>query len=339
MVTWILHQAGLDPSYIIGGVSKNLGGNAHAGKGEWFVIEADEYDTMFLGLDPAIAAITTLEHDHPDCFPTAEEYRAAFCAFAARTVPGGGLVLSQDHLEVANLAVCAGPGVRALTCGLDPTADILGSGVNRNSEGGFSCEIFDQGIYRTTLNLCVPGHHNIANAVTAYAVCSLVGIPADQISQALASFIGTGRRFDIYGIIDGITLIDDYAHHPTAIRETLAAARNRYPASRLIAVWQPHTYSRTRALMDDYCQAFADADMVILTDIYAAREPAADFTAASVAEKINTPSVYIPSLELITERLSGMLQQGDVVLVLSAGDAIRLNPLLADELRKKEACR
>jgi len=338
MVAWLLTACGRDPSYIIGGVSKNLGNNAHAGQGNTFVIEADEYDRMFLGLDPQITVVTMVEHDHPDCFPTPAEYMAAFTAFVGKLKPGGLLVTNADDAQAARLAELVPSGCRVVTYGLKPGADLRAVNIVRNTAGGFTFDV--QTLLGTRVGniaLQVPGEHNIFNALAAFAVAQELKIDAGKAAAALDAFQGTGRRFDVRGEVNGIVIIDDYAHHPTEIRATLAAARVRYPESRLWAVWQPHTYSRTQMLLADFTRAFNDVDRVIVTAVYAARETETGFTAAQVVAQMQHGNArYIPALEDVCKTLIAELKPGDVLLVLSAGEADQVSSQVLSALRHKE---
>ena len=326
MIAWMISQLGLDPSYIIGGVSKNLGSNAHAGKGNTFVIEADEYDRMFLGLTPYLAIITYLEHDHPDCFPTMADYRAAFSDFIARIQPAGILLACADNQETAALIAKASSDVQSRTYGLNCPADYCARDLHSNQLGGFSFSAWRSNQQLATLTLQVPGQHNASNALAAIASAHLLGLPLEAAASALNQFSGTGRRFEILGETRGITIIDDYAHHPTEIRATLAAARARYPGRRIWAVWQPHTFSRTRALLGEFMAAFDDADRVVITEIYAARETLEGFSAAQIAARMTHPAVrFTPTLQEAQQHLLENLQSGDVLLVLSAGDADQIS--------------
>lgn len=336
MLAWTLTRLGLDPSYIIGGVSLDLGANAHAGTGEMFVIEADEYDRMFLGLDPSIAVVTYLEHDHPDCFPTLQDYREAFRAFIARIRPGGLLLACADNYETASLVASASGGIQARTYGLRCPADYCAQDLRPNPRGGFSFSAWRSGIQLAQIDLQVPGLHNAANALAVLAVSHILDLDLAQASSALGEFTGTGRRFQILGEPRGITVIDDYAHHPTEIRATLAAARARYPGRRIWAVWQPHTFSRTRSLLPEFLSAFNDADLVLVTEIYAARETAEGFTSARIAAQMRHPSArYVPTLDLCQELLLAELRPGDILLVLSAGDADRVSAGVLARLAKE----
>ncbi|MCX7977146.1 MAG: UDP-N-acetylmuramate--L-alanine ligase [Bellilinea sp.] len=342
MLAWVLTRLNYDPSYLIGGVSKNLGRNAHAGRGEWFVIEADEYDYMFLGLEPAMIILTTVEHDHPDCFPTPESYLNAFGQFIGRLQSGGVVIANADNSAAAQLAQnFRQKGGSCLTYGLQTPADAGVKIVGINELGGFDFEIVfneeDQSAQSIRAGLQVPGTHNVMNAAAVLTACKWLGISLDQAAGALAEFSGTGRRFDVLGEANGVIVIDDYAHHPTEVNATLSAARARYPQRRIWAVWQPHTYSRTLALMDGFTRAFQMADEVVVTEVYAAREKNEGFSAAQVVSQMFHPSVrFIPTIKESTEFLLQNLQKGDVVLVLSAGDADQISAQVFSALKERE---
>jgi UDP-N-acetylmuramate--alanine ligase len=339
MAAWVLTSLGLDPSYIIGGISKNLGGNAHSGKGKYFVIEADEYDNMFLGLSPVCEMVTIVEYDHPDCFPTPDEYQAAFEHFVRRLQPGGVLLCCQDDPGAACLIKAAPAGSRALTYGCDPAAAYQVRSMARNEQGGLSFELWFQEKLLATAHLAVPGEHNVRNAAAVLAMVDQMGLPVEKAASALAGFSGSGRRFDVRGQAGGITVIDDYGHHPTEIRVSLAAARQRYPAQRIWAVWQPHTYSRTQSLLEAFAASFSQADRVIVTEVFAARETSlgSTFSARQVVEKMSHPGVeFIPSLLDTAGRLLDQLRPGDVLLVFSAGDADQISERVFSALQGRE---
>ncbi len=342
MLAWVLTCLGKDPSYIIGGVSKNLKRNAHAGQGQWFVIEADEYDYMFLGLNPQVILLTTVEHDHPDCFPTSDVYFDVFQQFLDR--------LPTDGLLVANLD---NPGSRllvegykieqkaCLTYAIQQPADFRAVDLSTNSLGGLDFRLQERATKTDSdllqVRLQVPGLHNVANALAVISACRSLGLPLDQVANALQQFSGTGRRFDVLGEADGVVVVDDYAHHPTEVAATLAAARARYPQRRIWAVWQPHTYSRTITLLDRFGQAFESADRVVVIEIYAARERREGFSAAQVIEHIAHPEVqFIPTLDETTDYLLDNLTSGDALLVLSAGDADQVSARVFAGLKERE---
>ena len=327
MLAWLLAALKQEPTFIVGGVLVNLGVNARAGKGDAFIIEADEYDRMFLGLKPTIEVVTNIEHDHPDCYPTLADLQAAFMEFIQHLPLHGTLVAcAEDPGAYALLTKAENMGKTVLAYGLMPTAndgralDTYTSMHSVNGKGGFSfyaCVLGKTAI----VELQVPGKHNILNALAALTVTQLLGLPLAGAAQALGQFSGTGRRFEVRGEANGVVVIDDYAHHPTEIQATLAAARSRYPRYPLWVVWQPHTYSRTQALLDDFANSFGNADEVIVTEVYPAREPKQDFSSRQVVEAMPRPAHFIASLAEVSKYLVTHLRPGDILLVLSAGDA------------------
>jgi UDP-N-acetylmuramate--alanine ligase len=331
MIAFVLSEMGRDPSFIVGGFMNNYGVNARAGKGSLFVIEADEYDRMFLGLKPRIEVITNLEHDHPDCYPTFEDMVTAFESFVSLLPNDGTLISCIDDPGAAMLihkARHVGRHVIAYSMKSDMTINaqqwILARNLKANENGGFDFEAtvnIDEGEI-VPVSLQVPGKHNVLNALAALSVMAALGLSLETASAALSKYTGTGRRFEVIGKKKGITVIDDYAHHPTEIKATLAAARARYPKQRLVAVWQPHTYSRTKALLHEFSLAFEDADEVIVTEIYAARETKQKFSSEEVVKAMPHPAArFIATLEETTKYLLKHLRRQDVLLVLSAGDA------------------
>lgn len=346
MIAWILTYLQQDPSYIIGGVSKNLNTNAHAGEGNTFVIEADEYDRMFLGLQPDIAVIMNIEHDHPDYYPKYEDFYGAFMEFTSRIKPNGLLIINLDDSGAAQmLAELSETNTERYTFSLETAeCDYKGENLFVNDIGGFSCEVrlpYSAVNKKRIINieLQIPGIHNILNAVAAVAVIDRVGLSIEKAACALREFTGTGRRFEVRGVASGIVVIDDYAHHPTEIGTVLAAARIRFPNNELWAVWQPHTYSRTRTLSKDFAEAFSDADHVLVTEVYPSREaqPTDGFSARQVVRMMNHPDVhFIPELDQVTMYLLGHLTTDDVLLVLSAGDADQISTYVLSALEERE---
>lgn len=352
MIAWMLSDLGLDPSYIIGGVSKNLGSNAHAGQGQYFVIEADEFDRMFLGLNPEIAIITNIEHDHPDCYPTAEEYYEAFLEFCRKLPihsklficgddPGGRHLLQEASIRHQHV-FSYGLG-SLLPDDAEVSLDYKASNLTVNEFGGFTFDAISN--LALGFELCpaiqlqVPGVYNVNNALAALAVAHQLGLPLTNAIQALSDYQGTGRRFEVRGEYKGISVIDDYAHHPTEIRVTLAAARQRYPGRRLWVLWQPHTYSRTRIFFNEFVQAFAQADQVIVTEVYPSREllPTDGYSSIQVVMAMSHPGKhYASSLSDATKYLLDNLSAGDVLLVFSAGDADQISNQVLDGLRRME---
>ena len=338
MITWMIADLGLDPSYIIGGVSKNLNANAHAGKSDLFIIEADEYDRMFLGLHPDIAVITTAEHDHPDCYPTLADYQAAFAAFAHQVKPGGLLLACAEDEGAVHTAQTAGP---------EKTVQYYGSSqgmlravnIRSNQTGGMDFDLvqFPEQVLLTSVSLIVPGMHNVHNVCAALAVARWLNLDLNRAAQALSQFQGTGRRFDVLAKVWDVLLVDDYGHHPTEIRTTLEGARLQFPRQRIWAVWQPHTYSRTQTLLQSFAGAFDAADFVLVTEIYAAREKANHFSAAEVVRQMpHRNARFAPTFDSVIEILLTELLPGDIVLVLSAGDADEINPRLYAALEERQ---
>jgi len=331
MIAWILTALDQDPSFILGGILKNLGTNARAGKGQSFVIEADEYDRMFLGLQPDIAVVTNVEHDHPDCFPSPEEFHQAFIDFAQQLLPDGILLVCGDDSGARALVSDVPNRSRSILYGLDSSGiehlDYVAHDLYLEKNGSYRYTAICAGERLAEVALQVPGKHNVQNSLAALTVAQVLSLPVEQAAAALGEYQGAGRRFEVRGEAGGVIVIDDYAHHPTEIRATIAAARERYPARQLWVVWQPHTYSRTMLLFDQFAGAFEKADHVLVTEVYAAREPAPpDFSAQNVVKAMRHPDANFASdFEQATDFLSAHLKPEAVLLVLSAGDADRIS--------------
>lgn len=340
MISTMLQKLGLDPSYIIGSVAKDLGNNAHYGSGDYFVIEADEYDRMFLGLSPTIAVITNLEHDHPDCYPTFSDYLQAFKSFTEKILPDGRLFIQfEDSGNQILQPLLKYPSI--ITYGVSSECDYQAQDIEHNLMGGYRFSVYHNTQQASqaliTVNLSVPGTHNVLNALVAIGVAHQLGLDLTAAAQALSEFSGTSRRFDILGEVNQITIIDDYAHHPTEIQTTLQAARSRYPGRKIWAIWQPHTYSRTKILFEKFKNSFTQADHVIVSQIYASREKDDDFSSSQVVDAMQHPDTrYIASLEDITNYLVDNLSSGDVILVFSAGDATQISKDVFSRLTQKE---
>ncbi|MDQ7034359.1 MAG: UDP-N-acetylmuramate--L-alanine ligase [Anaerolineae bacterium] len=272
MTVHLLTESAQDPTYIVGGVMANTGKNADVGDGRTFIIEADEYGNMFHGLRPEIEVITSIEFDHPDFFKKPHDLLESFRHFVGLLPDEGFLIVCADdptaqifarNRQVVNLPTA--------TYGIDNSATWQATNI-RYQGSKIKYDVLYKGASQGTVTLQVVGKHNILNSLAALIVAHHEGVSFRDAAQALSTFRGTSRRFDIREDVDGIVVIDDYAHHPTAIRTTIDAARKRYPERELWVIWQPHTYSRTQQLWDDYLRAFGDAHHVIVTDIYAARE-------------------------------------------------------------------
>lgn len=326
MIIHLLRECGKDPSYIVGGVMGNTGTNAGVGQGDIFVIEADEYDHMFLGLRPNIAVITNVEWDHPDFFKTEADLYNAFEQFVDLLDDGILLVCSDSPLAKQLAARHAAKNHTSYAYGLNQDATYQVRNIHAGADGYTHFELIE-GDAVIPVRIMLSGTHNALNAAAAIAaVAHAAQIPVREAASAIATFITTGRRFDVRGEVDDVTVIDDYAHHPTAIRATLEAAKTRYPDQTLWAVWQPHTYSRTQALMEKYLTAFENADHVLVTDIYAAREqPLSGVDAASVAKAIQHPdAVHSGDIQQTIAMLKERVQPPSVIVIMSAGDAPKI---------------
>jgi UDP-N-acetylmuramate--alanine ligase len=338
MITHILLENGQDPSYIVGGVMANTGVNAQSGQGPAFVIEADEYGKMFLGLRPQVAVVTSVEYDHPDAFATHQDLIDTFAEFIALLPADGLLVCGVDDPTAAAFAQQRRhAGLPVVTYALDNAqADWRVGNLRVDAETQASLfDVWRHGEQLGTVHLPHPGQHNALNALAALIVADQQGVDFAQAAEALSDFQGTGRRFEVRGTLGGVTVIDDYAHHPSAIRLTLDAARQRYPNAALWAVWQPHTYSRTHRLMDDYLGAFTQADHVFVTEIYAAREtPLPGVTGAEIVAAMAHPDArFTGSLQATADALIESVQAPAVVVIMSAGDAPQVG---IDYLAKQE---
>jgi len=343
MIAWMLFSLKRDPSFIAGGTLNNLKVNARAGNGDAFVIEADEYDRMFLGLKPQIEVVTNLEHDHPDCFPTFNDMHSAFESFVNLLPPDGTLIAcAEDEGAITLITHARRKGLSVVSYSIQGEMTInspqwmQARTVKPNEKGGFNFSVMTNMGSMTNafhVSLQVPGEHNVRNALAALSVAAVMGLPMKRAADALSQFTGTGRRFEIRGEPKGVLLVDDYAHHPTEIRATLAGARARYPERRIWAVWQPHTYSRTQTLMYEFSRAFGDADEVLVTEIYASREAKQEFSSAEVVASMpHTSARYGGSLADTKKYLLDHLRFNDVVIVLSAGDADQITADLLKEL-------
>jgi len=335
MIALILMEAGQDPTFVLGGVLNELGTNARAGQGKPFVIEADEYDRMFLGLKPTIAVVTNIEHDHPDIYPTLDDVKAAFHEFTNLVPAEGLLVACWDDPGARELGLLHAKWGRVAFYGLGEGAAWRALDIRPNQAGGSDFLVERDGEMLGLVRLRVPGLHNVRNALAALAVAAEMGVPFPVARDALTGFHGMGRRFEVIGEAGGVTVVDDYAHHPTEVRATLAAARQRYPQATIWAVFQPHTFTRTRALLEDFARSFDDADHVIVTDIYAAREqPILGITAKDLVARMKHRSArHIPTLAQVTDELARRVRPGDVVITLSAGDANQVGRWLLERLQ------
>lgn len=333
LLSHVMKAAGLDPTVIAGGVIKSLGSNAYVGTSDFFVIEADEYGGMFLGLNPEIGVVTNLEYDHPDFFPTIDYLRIAFKRFVDHIDPDGLLVAGIDSPMTQRLVDGRNwLDLPVTTYAIHQEAAWRAHNIQKLSSGIQRLTVVCHDTLLGTTDIPLIGQHNVQNALAVIAVSDYLGISFESISAALATFEGTGRRSEIMGIINDITIVNDYAHHPTAIRMQLEAWSNS--DGRLWAIWQPHTYNRLRALAAEFAAAFDHADYVLVTDVYSVRE---DYTpglsASDMPAYIKHPHVrYTGSLEHTAEILLDEVRSGDTVVIMSAGDAPRIGHLVLEKM-------
>ena len=313
MISVMLARLGLEPTYIVGGIVTDLGANAGAGSGPYFVVEADEYDRTFLGLSPRITVVTNVEMDHPDCYHDLDDMRSAFGTYLDQVTENGAIIACADSSELARVLQERRRRVPAVvTYGLSPQADLVIEAVEVNAQGGMDWRVRKGQQLWGEFSLALPGVHNVLNATAALAVAESIGLDRASAAKTLTGFHGVQRRFQVKGQWRGITVVDDYAHHPTEIRATLAAARLRYPGRRVWAVWQPHTFSRTEALFQEFISCFGDADRVIVMDIYAARarEKASVEAKDIVSAMHHDQAYYVGSIDDVVDRLERELEHG-----------------------------
>ena len=343
LIAFMLGRGGLDPTYMLGGESIDLAGNASPGDGDYFVVEADEYDRAFLNYRPQIAVVTNIEPDHLDIYGTIDELTAAFRQFLSQVDNNGYIVACTDSPAVQAISHEAvgdavyTPPVRAVSYGLNPQADwtarnIQSKGVDRSS---FMVVSGKQEWGEVTTGL--PGVHNICNSLAAIAVGEVVGLPKEAIRSAVAEFRGVRRRFEFVGEAAGVRVMDSYAHHPTEVRADLAAARARFPGRRLVCLFQPHTYTRTRYLLDGFRTCFQDCDVLYIARTYAAREePSAGMTAEELAREITDPPArYAGELGEAARMVVEGLRPGDVFFTMGAGDVEKVGPMVLELLERR----
>ena len=337
MTVQVLRAGGIDCGYIIG-ADAPIYGSAAAGSAPEFVLEADEYDRMFLGLKPEVAVVTNVEWDHPDCYPTPASFRRAFMQFTDGVERDGQIIACIDDPGAVQVhAYAPTRGTRWITYGLNEGADLRATYVKSIPGGGIEAELYWWNAPAGILRLEVAGVHNVRNALAALAVGLSCGMEMTTALAALQAYRGSSRRFEWKGELQGVTVIDDYAHHPTEIQTTLAAARQRFPQQRIWAVFQPHTFSRTQRMLYRMGESFEQANEVLVLDIYAARE--VDDGSVSAAELVASsphPAIrYIPTLVEAARYLAQHVASGDVVITLGAGDGFRVGEMLLAQLGGK----
>lgn len=325
MLSEILLQADTDPTLSIGGILKSIGGNYRIGGDKYFVFEACEYTNSFLSFFPKISIILNIDADHLDFFKDLDDIRASFRKFAQILPADGTLIISSDIPDLQEITKDL--PCRIITFGKDPSSDYTAEDITYDdyAHASFTCRRPDGSTMQVTLH--VPGEHNIYNALSAIAAADLLEIPQEETVRALAHFGGTDRRFEYKGTIGKVTVIDDYAHHPTEISATLHAAQN-YPHQQIWCVFQPHTYSRTKALMTDFAKALSLADHVVLADIYAARETdtlgISSRTLQEEIVKLGGDCHYLPTFDEIENFLLENCTPGDLLITMGAGDVYKI---------------
>jgi UDP-N-acetylmuramate--alanine ligase len=333
MLTVALQACGIDPSFAIGGTLTASGSNAHRGTGDYFVAEADESDGSFLEYRPFSAIVTNVEHDHVDFFATKESVMNIFTEFAQSISPQGFFIYCKDDAGAVEIAATEFLATK-VSYGQDESADLLIDSI-KLLPGGSTSRALWKGRAVGTIELQVPGHHNLLNAAAALAMGLSIGQPAAALLEGLASFQGAGRRFELKASVAGIRVIDDYGHHPTEIDVTLTAARRYAGDGRVLVIFQPHRYSRTQAFLDQFASTLDLADLTILLEIYPASEkPIAGVSASLIAQKMERGR-FIPNFLEASEEIISMAKPGDVILTLGAGDVNSLAPIIVQGLERR----
>jgi UDP-N-acetylmuramate--alanine ligase len=338
MIARVLTEGGLDPTIVVGGKLRSLDSNAKLGTGDYLVCEADESDRSFLKLTPTVTVITTLEEEHMESYADLQALLDTYVEFANRVPFYGCVVLCIDEANLQTIL----PRIerRCITYGTKTQANLKAKKIEFEGFGS-RYVLLSNGDELGEVRLSVPGLHNIFNSLATCAVALELGVDLQQILHGLAGFKGVRRRFEVKGEVGGITVVDDYAHHPTEIDVTLEAARRTWPG-RIVAVFQPHLYSRTEKLASSFGRSFNNADLVIVTDIYGAREdPVPGVTGKLVSDACtgfgHKSATYIENMEEVAERLLGIVKKGDMVISIGAGDVYRVAEELLRLLKKREA--
>ena len=333
LIAFILSEAGRQPMYLIGGESRDLGGNAAWGGGNVCVVEADEYQRAFHAYEPDIAVITNVDADHLDLYGTPEAYEEAFLTFAQRVRTGGRLLAGGDNEGAARVAAAAEGAFTVETYGLRDTCTWQATDLALG-ESGAAFAVRREGDALGELTVALPGEYAVQNTLAAAAVCLGEGTPFATVRAAAACFQGAKRRFERLGEASGVLVIDEYAHHPSEVRAVLEAARTRFPGRRLIGIHQPHTYSRIVYLWEAWLECWGGLDELVILETYAAREtPTEGRSAADLARNIARPSAsYAADFGAAVEQAATLARAGDVVLTIGAGSVTEVGPLLLERL-------
>jgi len=338
MVATVLGIAGLDPTFVIGGIVRTYRANARLGRSDLMVVEADESDRSFLMLTPTIAVVTNIDREHMDYYHDMEDVRKCFADFVNKVPFYGAAILCLDDPHVQ--AVIPKVERRRVTYGMSAQADVSAHEITYDQAFGSSFTVWRGIDVLGSVSLRVPGKHNVYNSLAAIAVGLELEVPFGTIAQALSEFSGADRRFQFKGDEAGVTVVDDYGHHPTEIKATLSAARIGAPNRRIVALFQPHRYTRTNDLMDEFASAFNNADLLFVTDIYAASEtPIEGVNAEVLTGRIKSHghknAEYVGKVENAAEILRDHVREGDLVITLGAGSVHRAGDQLLTLLREQ----
>jgi UDP-N-acetylmuramate--alanine ligase len=339
MVATILNHAGFDPTTVVGGVVESLGSNARLGSSEWFVTEADESDRSFLMLNPTISVVTNIDKEHMESYKGMDDVVQCFTDFVNKVPFYGACVLCLDDPNVQLIIPLIKR--RRVTYGMTAQADVSAHDIRYNDNFGSSFSVWQGSQVLGEVNLPVPGKHNIYNALAATAVALELEIPFTKIAGAFKGFRNANRRFQFKGEACGVTVVDDYGHHPTEISATLSAARSGSAGRRTVVIFQPHRFTRTQELMNEFALCFNNADVLFVTDIYAASEkPIEGITAEILTENIkqygHKNARYIGDLETAAEKVIPFLKENDLVITLGAGSITRLSDELLEKLKSTQ---
>jgi len=337
MVSWMLADAGLDPTIVIGGKVDALGGNAKLGQGEFLVAEADESDGSFLKLSPVVEVVTNIDLEHLDYYRDLDHIKATFLEFIDKIPFYGAAILCLDDTNIADIL----PEIRkrVITYGMTPQADIYSDTVSWD-DGRVQFNVKNSDGLLGEISITPPGIHNVYNALAAVCVGLELELSFEQVKKGLEGFTGVQRRMEKKGEVEGVVVVDDYGHHPTEIRATLSAMKQAWPQQRLVVLFQPHRYTRTQALFKDFQTCFHQADVLVLCDIYAASEdPIEGVSSEHLLEGIrkhgHKHTCYLPIVEEMAVALEPMVQNGDIVLTLGAGNIVLVGEELLDILGEK----
>ncbi len=338
MMALVLEKNGCDPTIVIGGELNDIGGNAKLGRGDYLVAEADESDGSFLLLRPHMVIVTNVENDHLDYYKTEDNILKAFKQFILSVDTDGLAIVYYDDPNIQK--IIHGINKPIVTYGLNPQADYTLKNMSLNGKANIA-DVYHRERYLGKLELSVPGQHNLLNALAVVAASLHIGLEFNAVAEALRKFKGAHRRYELLGEVNGIKVIDDYAHHPTEIKATLKAARQAN-SGRVISVFQPHRYTRTKYLFEQFGESFGDADLVIINNIYSAGEkPLAGVNAQMIVDAIKrnqkTDVVYIDKLDDIADYLINVVQPGDIVLTMGAGNIWASGVELVKKLERR-AC-